>query len=219
MSARSRQSGPDIYAPRRLSALGQGYSVFVRVLKFILPLAVLVIIGVLIARLSSDPQQKITSLPQEEKTTPGESELVQAKYEGVDSEGRPYTITADKTVRAMDAPDTVLFEKPMADITLRDKTWLALKAESGSFDHAAGKLSLTGSVTAFHDSGYEITLQDISVDLKQKTAATSLPVRAQGPLGSIAAKGMTVSSQGDRIVFGGPVILKIFNFSPGGKQG
>jgi lipopolysaccharide export system protein LptC len=215
VTAQERQRSSDVYAPRRLSALGQGYSVFVRILKFILPLAMLVIIGVLIARLSSDPQQqKITALPQEEKTTAGKIELVRAKYEGTDDQGHAYAVTADKTLRAMDAPDTVLFEKPLADITLQDKTWVAIKAEAGSFDHAAEKLSLKGNVTIFHDSGYELALQDIMIDLKQKTAATSAPVRAQGPLGSIAAKNMSVKNQGDLVVFGGPVALTVFKLSP-----
>jgi lipopolysaccharide export system protein LptC len=220
VTVQERHSVSDVYAPRRLSALGHGYSVFVRILKFVLPLAMLVIIGVLIARLSGDPQQqKITALPQAEKTTPGQIELIRAKYEGTDDQGRAYAVTADKTIRAMDAPDTVLFEKPLADITLQDKTWIAIKAETGSFDHAAEKLELKGNVTIFHDSGYELSLQDITIDLKQKTAATSLPVRAQGPLGTIAAKDMSVKDRGDLVVFGGPITLTIFKLSPGGKHG
>jgi len=125
------QRRSDTYAPRRLRALGRGYSVFVRILKLILPLAALAVIGILFARLNEDPQQqKFTSLPQEEKTIPGQIELIQAKYEGVDDQGRPYTVTADKAVRAMDAPDAVLFENPMADIMLQDRTWVAAKASA-----------------------------------------------------------------------------------------
>lgn len=220
MTIRSRSRSSETYAPRRLSALGRGYSVFVKVLKFTLPLAALVIIGVLIARLSEDPQQKnLSSLSSKEKTAPGQIELIQAKYEGVDDQGRPYTVTADKAARVMNAPDAVVFENPLADITLRDKTWVAVKAKSGYFDRTAETLSLKGEVSVFHDSGYELFLQELTINLKEKTAATSLPVRAQGPLGTIAAGSMTVKNQGDLIVFGGPVMLTVFRLSPREERG
>jgi len=205
---------PDSYGPRRLSALGRRYYVFVRVMKFALPLAALVIIGALIARISGDPQQqKISLLPDEEKTTPGQIEVVRAKYEGRDDQGRPYTVTADKASRAMNAPDRVTFENPVADITLQDKTWVAVKAKTGDFDRTKESLRLKDDVHIFHDSGYEILLQDIEIDLKQKTAFTALPVRAQGPMGTIAAQNMAVKDQGELIVFGGPATLTVFRLS------
>lgn len=190
-------------------------------MKFTLPLVALVIIGALITRLFEDPQQqaKISLLPNEEKTTPGQIELVQAKYEGLDDLGRPYTVTADKASRAMDAPDSVQFENPVADITLQDKTWVAVKAKTGSFDRTTETLRLKGEVHVFHDSGYEILLQDIEINLKQKTASTSSPVTAQGPMGTVAAQNMTVEDQGDLIIFGGPAMLTVFRLSAQKERG
>ena len=208
----TRNSG--VYAPRRLSALGRGYSYFVKTLKLILPLAALAVIGVLIVRLVETPQQPIlSSLPKEEKTTPGQIELVQPRYEGVDNENRPYTITSDEAVRDVDSPDTVLFKNAIADITLQDKTWVAVRARAGQLDHKTEFLSLKDDVIVFHDSGYEIRLQDFRIDLKQKTAVTDLPVQVQGPMGSVSAQSLSVKDQGDLIVFGGPATLTIFKLS------
>jgi lipopolysaccharide export system protein LptC len=148
-----------------------------------------------------------------EKTTPGQIELIQAKYEGVDDKGRPYTITADKAARVMGAPDAVTFENPQADITLQDKTWVAMKGKTGSFDHATELLNMTGGVSVFHASGYEILLQDLTINLKKKTAETSSPVRAQGPMGSITAQNMAVRNEGELVIFGGPVTLTLFRLS------
>ncbi len=218
MTEPDRPRSPDTYVPRRLSTLGQGYSIFVRILKFALPLIALVIIGVLTSRLFGEaPQKNLSLLPKEEKTTPGLIELVQAKYEGMDDQGRPYTVTADKASRAMNAPDSVVFENPVADITLQDKTWVAVKAQTGSFDRKTEKLSLTGEVHVFHDSGYEILLHDLDINLKEKTASTVSPVTAQGPMGTIAAQNMTVKDQGDLIVFGGPATLTVFRLSQKGR--
>jgi len=208
------------YAPRRLSTLGRGYSYFVRVLKFVLPLAALAVIGILIAQLNETPQQQIlTSLPKEEKTTPGQIELVQAVYEGVDDQNRPYTVTADNAIRDVNSPDAVIFENPLADITLQDKTWIAVKAVSGSLNRKTELLYLKDDVTVFHDSGYEMHLQDIRIDLKQKNAVTSLPMRAQGPMGSVSAQSLSVKNHGDLIVFGGPATLTIFRLSSPKERG
>lgn len=221
MNNADRPRHTDFYAPRRLSAFGQGYSFFVKTLKFALPVAAIVIIGALITRLSEDPQQKqkISLLPSEEKTTPGMIEMMQAKYEGLDDEGRPYTVTADKASRAMNAPDSVVFENPVADITLQDKTWVAVKAKAGSFDRTAESLHLNDNVQIFHDSGYEIQLQNIEIDLKQKTAVTASPVLAHGPMGTITAQNMAVKNQGNLIIFGGPATLTIFRLSVQKERG
>jgi lipopolysaccharide export system protein LptC len=203
------------YTPRRLSVFWQGYSLLVRILKLILPLAALVIVGILIARLTNGASQheNLAAVPATEKTTPGQIELVQPKYEGVDDQGRPYTVTADKAVRAVNMPDAVSFINPVADITLADKTWLAVKAKTGFFDHKNDLLDLKDDVAIFHDSGYELHTQALQIDLKQKTARTTLPVQAQGPVGTIAAQNMTVLDQGDLIIFGGPATLTLFRLS------
>jgi len=209
------------YTPRRLSVFRQGYSLFVWVLKLALPLAALAIVGILIMRLTTgNPQQQnMAALPPAEKTTPGQIELVQAKYEGVDEQGRPYTVTADKATRAVNAPDTVLFVNPIADITLADKTWLAAKAKTGTFDHKTDTLDLKDDVAIFHDSGYEMHTQAIRIDLKQKTASTDQPVQAQGPVGTIAAQNVSVTDQGDLVIFGGPATLTLFSLSMGKDRG
>jgi lipopolysaccharide export system protein LptC len=213
----------DSYTPRRISTLGRGYSLLVSVLKIGLPIVALVLIGLLIIRLTAEPlqQQKeqLAAIPKEEKTTPGQIELIKAKYEGVDEQGRPYTVTADRAVRAPDGGETVLFENPVADITLQDKTWVAARAKGGSFDHAAEKLLLKGDVSVFHDSGYEMHAEDLQISLKQKTAVTTLPVTAQGPMGTITAQNMSVEDQGDLIIFGGPATLTIFKLSAGKERG
>ncbi|MBU6474857.1 MAG: LPS export ABC transporter periplasmic protein LptC [Alphaproteobacteria bacterium] len=214
-----RRSGGDAprrfdgYAPRRVNVVRRGYSIFVRIMKVALPLTALVIIGVLIAHLSDNdtPQKNVATLPTAEKTTPGLIELIQPKYQDVDADGSPYTVTADKAMRAVDTPDMVLFTNPVADITLKDKTWLAAKAATGTFDRKSDTLELKDNVDIFHDSGYELRTQDIVINMKQKTAYTARHVVAQGPAGTLAARNMSVLNHGDLIIFGGPARLTVFS--------
>lgn len=199
---------PDATPPRRLRNLGAGYTWFVRIARMALPLIALVIVGVVAAKMTMDQeQQQISALPPEEKTAPGEIEIRQAKYEGVDADGRAYTLTADDARREMDAPDTMRLTNPKADITTPEGGWLIASANTGAYNNAASTLSLEGDVAVFHDLGYEVHLQKISIDIKKNQANSPLPVTAQGPAGRLEAQGLLLLDQGQRIVFTGPAKL------------
>lgn len=206
--SRSAKSG-------RLAARGGGYSWFVRISKVTLPLVALGLIGLVVARLSEDPRQvQLTELPAKEKTTPGQVELVKARYEGMDAQGRKYTVSADKAVRNMLSAEAVTLEKPKAEMALDGGSMIRVQAEKGDYDNKSQKLSLSGGVTVSHDSGYEMHLQDVAVDVSTRHAATQNPVSAQGPGGTLQAQNMDVSDSGDLVVFGGPAFMTLQNLKP-----
>lgn len=207
---------------RRLAAKGSGYTWFVRITKITLPLAALAIIAIVFSRLSQDPQiAQLAELPKQEKTVPGQIELVKAKYEGMDAKGRKYTLTADTATRDMAADEAVFLEKPRADIALEGGSWLAVHSMKGRFDNKESKLFLSGGVTAYHDSGYEMHLQDIAVDVKTRSAASLAPVSLQGPAGELHAQNIAVTDGGQLVVFGGPaqVTLHRLKVKPERKPG
>ncbi len=196
-----------------------GHSRFVRVAKFALPFLALVIIGIVIARLSQSPhQQLLAELPKEETTTPGQTEVMTAQYEGLTPEGRPYTLLAKKATRDPNNPDLVLLENPRGDITLEDKSWVAVESLAGSYNLQQARLNLNGNVAVFHDKGYELHLDNITVDLQTKTARADSPVMAQGPLGQLFSQNMEILDGGNRILFGGPARLILNNPRAGGKE-
>jgi len=212
----------NIYKAKDRGGFGEGYSLFVKVLKLILPLSALVILGVVIVHLSVDtktPQisKQVPNIKKVEKTIPGQVEVLKAKYEGVDEKGKNYTITADKASRITKGGDGVIFKNPVADIVLGDSSWLAIKSLTGSFNRENEILVLKNKVKVFHDSGYEISLKDISINLRNKTASTKSPVTIKGPMGIIDAQSFDVTNNGNLLSFNGPVYLKIFNFSSGVK--
>lgn len=217
--AKGRGSRAWIPNPPRLSATAfAGHSRFVRVAKIALPFLALVMIGIVIARLSHSPQQQILGvMPKSETTTPGQSEVVAAQYEGVDAGGRAYTLIAAKATRDPVNPSFILLEKPRGDMTLADNSWVAVEAASGAYDMEKLKLTLSGNVAVFHDKGYEMHLEKVAVDLAAKTAQAQVPVTAQGPLGKLTAANMTVAEGGNRIIFGGPILLVLHRLGADGK--
>jgi lipopolysaccharide export system protein LptC len=213
---------------------GTGYTVFVRLLKILLPASALVIVGVVFAHLSKSPlrEVEVAATAKDDKTAPGQIEVVGARYEGVDSSGHPYTLIADRARRAgtddsrragadpaqsfKDSGDMVLFDGLKADIFLEDQSWLAVSAKQGSYAVKAQHLDLMGDVAAYHDSGYEMHLPRLSIDLKDRHAFSDTGVKAQGPLGEIAATGLEVLDAGNRIVFAGPVTMTLYHL---GRKG
>ena len=189
---------------------GKGYTLTVRVLRILLPVAALTIVGILIARLNQGPNKDVLTV-KTVKTTAGQIELVKPRYEGVDSKDRPYTLTADKAARDPNNPDVVILSNPVADIALQKKVWLAAKAAKGTYNHATQKLVLSGGVSLFHDAGYELDTDSIDVNIKQGRATATTPVSAHGPLGKLAARGMTATKAGDHIVFTGPAKMTIYH--------
>lgn len=205
-------------APRRLSALGSGYTWFVRILRLALPLLALVLIGVVIARLMADPQKATLTtadLPQDEKTIPGQIEMVAAKYQGVDGEGRAYTITADTASRDMQNQNTVLLQKPAADLVMPDGTTLSAQALQGRYDTVTTDLHLNNDVVLKHGDGYVMHLHSLEGNIKARRAVSHEPVQIKGARGTLRAQGVDIQDAGMMIVFQGPADMTLYNIGKG----
>ena len=209
----------DYETTRRLSAFGTGYTWFVRILRLALPLLALVLIGVVIARLMSDPQKPTLTtadLPQDEKTLPGHIEMVAAKYQGMDGEGRAYTIAADTAARDTQNTDAVLLHKPTADLIMPNGDKIIVRADKGRYDTVTTDIRLQDNVLLTHDTGYEMQLKSVEGNLKARAALSTEAVMLQGPMGKLAAAGMDVRDNGDMIVFQGPIALTLYNLGDKG---
>lgn len=131
--------------------------------------------------------------------------LLDARYNGVDEKGRPYTITA-ATAWQID-PQRVGLTMPKGDITLANGTWLMLTAKTGTFIQHLDQLDLVKDVTVYRDDGTTMHTESASVDMKAGAAAGSEPVHAEGPFGVLDAHGFTVMDKGAAIDFPGPAHL------------
>jgi lipopolysaccharide export system protein LptC len=128
--------------------------------------------------------------------------LIDARYNGVDEKGRPYTVTA-ATAWQID-PERVGLTLPKGDITLQNGTWLMLTSKQGTFVQHANQLDLVKDVTLYRDDGTTVHTESASIDLKAGAAAGSEPVHAEGPFGVLDAEGFTVMDTGTAIDFSGP---------------
>ena len=198
-SGRRPGAGPQ---PPRLS-LSDRYSLFVGVMKVLLPAtaAALVLLVVAWPRFAIEEEGFRLSAS---KLAPSQAEsltMLNARFEGRDEKDQPYSVTADIATQSESDKDLVTLELPKADITLEDGTWLALTARSGEYRKEAQVLDLAGSVNLFHDKGFELRTEAARIRLADGMAEGALPVQGQGSIGTIQAEGFRVLDRGARIFF------------------
>jgi lipopolysaccharide export system protein LptC len=131
--------------------------------------------------------------------------LLDARYNGVDEKGRPYTITAATAWQIN--PERVGLTMPKGDITLENGTWLMLTSKEGTYMQHANQLDLQKDVTLYRDDGTTMHTESASIDVKAGAAAGSQPTHVEGPFGVLDAQGFTVMDKGTAIDFPGPAHL------------
>jgi lipopolysaccharide export system protein LptC len=138
--------------------------------------------------------------------------LTNARYRGVDEQGRPYTLTA-ATAHQL-GPDRIDLTTLKGDITLGDGTWLMLQSKQGVFLKESNQLDVSKDVTLYRDDGTTVVTASASIDLKNGAAAGAEPTHAEGPFGTLDAQGFTITDKGAAIQFTGPAHLLLNGDSP-----
>ena len=131
--------------------------------------------------------------------------MTTAHYEGIDETGRPYTMTADQAVQT--DGDTVMLTKPAGDMTMKSGSWLMVQSRDGIYHARAQHLDLSNHVVLYRDDGTTVRTSKAFVDLKLGTASGHEVVNADGPFGTLDARGFTITDRGSRLHFSGPAKL------------
>lgn len=177
--------------------------IFITVTKWLLPLAAMGLLALIALWPEIDAATSQARLAMERVS--GEldgGKLIDARYNGVDEKGRPYTITA-ATAWQID-PERIGLTMPKGDIALVNGTWLMLTSKEGTFLQHLNQLDLVNEVTLYRDDGTTMHTKSASIDLKAGAAAGSEPVHVEGPFGVLDAQGFTVMDKGTAIDFPGP---------------
>lgn len=198
-------------ASTRLATSGS-YSLFVGVMKVLLPAAAAVFIMLLLAWPELTPGKDGVDLDLSELTIdqPEGVTMLNARFSGFDSRNQPFLVTADVASQASDNESVVNLELPKADITLEDGTWVALSARDGLYDREQKTVDLVGQVSFFHDKGFELHTEAAQFDLGKGSATGRETVTGHGVFGQIEATGFDSFDQGDRIIFTGPTRLLLY---------
>ena len=182
-------------------------------------LSALVVVAVVAwPQLTEKPKKFSLSVSNLATTETGAQHIINARFTGTDAENRPYSVTADTASLVKNAPDMIDLAFPKADITLQSGAWLALSAETGTFNRKLQVLNLQGAVNLFHDMGYELRTSAAEIFMKQGTASGNKPVSGQGPIGTVHSAGFRILDGGKRVLFTGKSRLILYP-TPKGPKG
>jgi len=187
----------------RLAAYAPTYSIRVRQLRIVLPLVAIFTVAIVILwpKIRAEFHHP-TETSQEER----QAKMVNGRFVGSDSHGRPYTITYDS---AQQPPQggPIDMVNPIAELTLENGRWLAVKAEKARYDQQAGTIELSGKVELFHDAGYRFSTEIAHVEFNKNLIWGERAVSGRGPKGDVQGRGFRVINNGDSVVVTGPARL------------
>jgi lipopolysaccharide export system protein LptC len=145
-----------------------------------------------------------------EKKSPGSpTQMIGAKFHGLDKSNQPYNITASTATQIDD--NTLGLDKVTGDIALNSGAWLAMSSNSGVFRMKEKLLDLMGSIEMFNEGGYEFRTELMHVNVGNKTAMTREEITGQGPLGTLKAYGgASIDGTSQAITFIGPVFVTMY---------
>ena len=201
----------NLHADRGTTAqnINQGYSRFIRKVQIALPIVALLLIIVIFGwnRFEGD---KIVPIKQEDiqpeiRQEIGKNELVNPRFESIDTKGQPFTLTADKAIQDNnDDNGEMLLENPSGTMALKSGDNVTISSNKGAYQQIKQYLDLNENVVLAHSQGYELKTQTLHVDLSANKAWSNEAVRVTGPEGEINAKGIEASSDTEIIIFKGP---------------
>lgn len=209
MARKPSRSGDRPEHPVRMSA-HRRYSRFVGVLKIVLPMAALMLLGLILVwpRLSGLEDRFQIGFANIGPDAVESLSMVNARYFGIDEQNRPFTVTAD--VATEERPkDVILLEAPKADFTTKSGANVYVEARQGFYHQKTQLLDLVGDVALFHDQGYELHTQEAQVDLARSGARGEAPVTGHGPQGALQGEGFEIRDGGAQVLVTGRSTLQL----------
>ena len=174
--------------------------------KRILPLAALALLS-LVALWPEIVQQadRARLIYRHAGIVPDSGVLTAPRYRGEDDNHQLYSLTA--TTARQTGPERIDLVRPIGDILLGGGGWLQVTAAAGTYLQKAGQLDLSGDVVLYRDDGTLLVTEAATLDVHEGVAASGLPVRVEGPFGTLDAQGFTITERGRVAHFHGPARL------------
>jgi lipopolysaccharide export system protein LptC len=204
----------DAIAPlHRLARVDRRYSRFVGLAKRVLPsfaVLLLLLVGIW-PHLQTEIAHVHFTLPRLDPREAQDLRMVDARYTGIDRQGRPFVITADVARQNPNLDDLIALEGPKGDLTSTSGSWFELSGYTGLYRPNAQLLDLFGNVQLFQDKGNEFHTDSAHIDMAKGIADGDDPVKGQGPFGHVTGQGFRILDHGNTIIFTGHARLELLS--------
>jgi lipopolysaccharide export system protein LptC len=198
----------------RKTSFSLGYSRFVKVMRWALPIFALILMVVVIAWPELDDQ--IEAIPQEDilsstEIAIGGNELLNPRYETTDSQNNPVFVKAQKAVQSQNNADLIRLDIPEADFKTTEGARVQVKAIQGTYDQAGEKLFLQDDVQITHESDYILNAEELRLNMKTQEAFSNKEIVITGQDAKIQASGIKGNMRTGTLTFEGPATLTLYN--------
>jgi lipopolysaccharide export system protein LptC len=181
----------------------------VRVLRVAIPVAIALILGAVVLVSWLDPLKVLARLPIDagKLVISGTKITMQApKLTGYTRDRRWYELTAQAAAQDITKPDVIELHGIRAKIEAQDKSTMALSAADGAFSRKAGVLNLNHEIVLKSSSGYEMQLDEATVDKSSACIVTNKQLKIISHQRTHQAKRLEIEKSGDVIRFTGVVL-------------
>ena len=132
-------------------------------------------------------------------------------FQGIDEFNQPFFLHANKYQKIINNENKLLFEKPKAEINLREGKWLTMVAKEGIFDMEKQTLELMGDVLFLHSDGQQIDTNNAVIDLKKNKIYGNKRIFGKSETINFSSDGFEVKKTGKIFQLLGKSKIKIKN--------
>lgn len=210
MSVAAHHHLMDQWGPRRATSLKEARerTALVHILRLLFTIGAVLSAGVLIGFIAKDILAHQDAPP----PPPTGITLLGPQFQGRDSQGKPYKLTAETARRRRENANLVDLTNPH----LENATSATVSARDGVYDEKNRILDLVGNVVMQDAGGYTFTTERARMFVDSGRVEGKTPLKGHGPLGDVISDSYEVLDDGNRIVLKGNVST---TFTPKRKRG
>jgi lipopolysaccharide export system protein LptC len=194
---------------RGWAAPGGFHDFLVRTLKILLPIGVLGFVGYLLISPLSHNKEVSFLLDKKKVATASERLKTQdARYQGVDDDGRAFTVEADQAIQKTSQVPIVDITGVRARMQMKDGP-AVMTADSGRYHMDQQKMDVDGPVHVTASDGYTLETRNVTVDLNNHSLSGQQGVEGRMPLGRFSASTLAANMHDRHVTLGGRAHLHI----------
>lgn len=201
----------DLWGPRRATSLkdARRRTALVHILRLIFTIGAVLSAGILVGTIINS---SLVPTPTSGPTSGLSVTVLGPRFEGFDSNDRPYSLTAETARRRRENVSLIDLVNPR----LEDAASSVVQAREGVWNAETEILELVGDVVMTDAAGYTFTSQRTRMYVKDNRVEGQTPLNGVGPIGEIRADAYEVLEDGNRINLKGNVWTR---FTPRKKRG
>ena len=174
----------------------------VRVMRWLLPAAILVLLALLGAYVVADA---VRTAHAGIKDTPTEIRMVNPHFVGRDDQGRAFNISARQAQREDANMQRVDLSAPVMIMDVDGPRPKTITADHGVYDENTHLLHLTSHVRVDDSAASTLATDDALVDTRAGTVTGATSISANSPTGAVQGGSYTVSEKDQHVILRGGV--------------